>query len=41
MDGTSPGEARLLAHHPALLWPNMLVVIVLALIKGEQVFDEV
>ena len=24
-----------------LLWPNMLVVIVLALIKGVQIFDEV
>ena len=40
MDGTSRESAFRRITLP-LLWPNMLVVIVLALIKGVQIFDEV
>ncbi|MFD2261876.1 carbohydrate ABC transporter permease [Lacibacterium aquatile] len=40
MDGTSKFRAFRRITLP-LLWPNMLVVIVLALIKAVQVFDEV
>ncbi len=40
MDGTSKERVFWRITLP-LLWPNMLVVIVLALIKGVQVFDEV
>lgn len=40
MDGTSRERVFWRITLP-LLWPNMLVVIVLALIKGVQVFDEV
>jgi alpha-1,4-digalacturonate transport system permease protein len=40
MDGTSRERVFRRITLP-LLWPNMLVVIVLALIKGVQVFDEV
>lgn len=40
MDGTSKERVFFRITLP-LLWPNMLVVIVLALIKGVQVFDEV
>lgn len=40
MDGTSRERAFWRITMP-LLWPNMLVVIVLALIKGVQIFDEV
>lgn len=40
MDGTSKERVFLRITLP-LLWPNMLVVIVLALIKGVQIFDEV
>ncbi len=40
MDGTKPGRMFWRITLP-LLWPNMLVVIVLALIKGVQTFDEI
>lgn len=40
MDGTSSERVFWRITLP-LLWPNMLVVIVLALIRGVQVFDEV
>lgn len=40
MDGTKRGRVLWRITLP-LLWPNMLVVIVLALIKGVQTFDEV
>ena len=40
MDGTSTERVFWRITLP-LLWPNMLVVIVLALIKGVQIFDEV
>jgi alpha-1,4-digalacturonate transport system permease protein len=40
MDGTRPLRALLRITLP-LLWPNMIVVIVLALIRGVQTFDEV
>lgn len=40
MDGTSRERVFWRITLP-LLWPNMLVVIVLALIKGVQIFDEV
>lgn len=40
MDGTRPERVFWRITLP-LLWPNMLVVIVLALIKAVQVFDEV
>ncbi|MEG9862677.1 MAG: sugar ABC transporter permease [Parvularculales bacterium] len=40
MDGTSSERVFWRITLP-LLWPNMLVVIVLALIKGVQIFDEV
>ncbi len=40
MDGTRPTRVFWRITLP-LLWPNMLVVIVLALIKGVQTFDEV
>lgn len=40
MDGTSRERAFWRITLP-LLWPNMLVVVVLALIKGVQIFDEV
>jgi len=40
MDGTKPWRVFWRITLP-LLWPNMLVVIVLALIKGVQTFDEV
>lgn len=40
MDGTSAERVFWRITLP-LLWPNMLVVIVLALIRGVQVFDEV
>ena len=40
MDGTKRGRIFWRITLP-LLWPNMLVVIVLALIKGVQTFDEV
>ncbi len=40
MDGTSTERVFRRITLP-LLWPNMLVVIVLALIKGVQIFDEV
>ncbi len=40
MDGTKPSRVFWRITLP-LLWPNMLVVIVLALIKGVQIFDEV
>lgn len=40
MDRTSPGRAFRRITLP-LLWPNLLVVIVLALIRAVQVFDEV
>ena len=40
MDGTSKERVFWRITLP-LLWPNMLVVIVLALIKGVQIFDEV
>ncbi|MEM9010948.1 MAG: sugar ABC transporter permease [Pseudomonadota bacterium] len=40
MDGTKPGRVFWRITLP-LLWPNMLVVIVLALIRGVQIFDEV
>ncbi|MDE0114430.1 MAG: sugar ABC transporter permease [Albidovulum sp.] len=40
MDGTSKERIFWRITLP-LLWPNMLVVIVLALIKGVQIFDEV
>ncbi|HEY4973234.1 MAG TPA: sugar ABC transporter permease, partial [Steroidobacteraceae bacterium] len=40
MDGTRPMRALLRITLP-LLWPNMIVVIVLALIRGVQTFDEV
>lgn len=40
MDGTRPARVLWRITLP-LLWPNMLVVIVLALIKGVQIFDEV
>lgn len=40
MDGTKPWRVFWRITMP-LLWPNMLVVIVLALIKGVQTFDEV
>ena len=40
MDGTSRERIFWRITMP-LLWPNMLVVIVLALIKGVQIFDEV
>jgi len=40
MDGTSPERVFWRITLP-LLWPNLLVVVVLALIKGVQVFDEV
>lgn len=40
MDGTS--RVRVLTHITLpLLWPNLIVVIVLALIKGVQTFDEI
>jgi alpha-1,4-digalacturonate transport system permease protein len=40
MDGTSKERVFWCITLP-LLWPNLLVVVVLALIKGVQVFDEV
>ncbi|MGI9509092.1 MAG: carbohydrate ABC transporter permease [Geminicoccaceae bacterium] len=40
MDGTKPWRVFWRITLP-LLWPNMLVVLVLALIKGVQTFDEV
>ncbi|SMX51107.1 carbohydrate ABC transporter permease [Actibacterium lipolyticum] len=40
MDGTPPARAFWRITLP-LLWPNLLVVIVLALIRAVQVFDEV
>ena len=40
MDGTKPGRVFRRITLP-LLWPNLLVVIVLALIRGVQIFDEV
>lgn len=40
MDGTPPARAFWRITLP-LLWPNLLVVIVLALIRSVQVFDEV
>lgn len=40
MDGTKPERIFFRITLP-LLWPNLLVVIVLALIKGVQIFDEV
>ena len=40
MDGTNKERVFWRITLP-LLWPNMLVVIVLALIKGVQIFDEV
>ncbi len=40
MDGTRPARVFWRITLP-LLWPNLLVVIVLALIKGVQTFDEV
>ena len=40
MDGTSTERVFWRITLP-LLWPNMLVVIVLALIRGVQIFDEV
>lgn len=40
MDGTSRERVFWRITLP-LLWPNMLVVVVLALIKGVQIFDEV
>ena len=40
MDGTSKERVFWRITLP-LLWPNLLVVVVLALIKGGQVFDEV
>ena len=41
-DGRDQQGTRFLADHTCrCLWPNMLVVIVLALIKGVQIFDEV
>ena len=40
MDGTSKERVFWRITLP-LLWPNLLVVVVLALIKGVQVFDEV
>lgn len=40
MDGTKPERVFWKITLP-LLWPNMLVVVVLALIKGVQIFDEV
>ena len=40
MDRTSPARAFRRITLP-LLWPNLLVVIVLALIRAVQVFDEV
>jgi len=40
MDGTKPGRAFWRITLP-LLWPNLLVVIVLALIRAVQIFDEV
>ena len=40
MDGTRPGRIFRRITLP-LLWPNLIVVIVLALIKAVQIFDEV
>jgi len=40
IDGTKPMRVLLRITLP-LLWPNMIVVIVLALIRGVQTFDEV
>lgn len=40
MDGTKPGRVFWRITLP-LLWPNLLVVIVLSLIRAVQVFDEV
>ncbi|MFV0490424.1 MAG: carbohydrate ABC transporter permease [Pseudorhodobacter sp.] len=40
MDGT-PRERVFWRITMPLLWPNMLVVVVLALVKGVQIFDEV
>jgi alpha-1,4-digalacturonate transport system permease protein len=40
MDGTSKERIFWRITLP-LLWPNLLVVVVLALIKGVQIFDEV
>jgi alpha-1,4-digalacturonate transport system permease protein len=40
MDGTKPMRVLFRITLP-LLWPNMIVVIVLALIRGVQTFDEV
>ncbi len=40
MDGTKPWRVLVRITLP-LLWPNMIVVIVLALIRGVQTFDEV
>ena len=40
MDGTRPMRVLLRITLP-LLWPNMIVVSVLALIRGVQTFDEV
>jgi alpha-1,4-digalacturonate transport system permease protein len=40
MDGTSKERVFWRITLP-LLWPNLLVVVVLALIKGVQIFDEV
>jgi hypothetical protein len=33
--------ANVLAHHAAALMPNLVVVLVLALIRAVQTFDEV
>ena len=40
MDGTRPGRVFRRITLP-LLWPNLIVVIVLALLKAVQIFDEV
>jgi alpha-1,4-digalacturonate transport system permease protein len=40
MDGTRPGRVFRRITLP-LLWPNLIVVIVLALIKAVQIFDEI
>ena len=40
MDGTKPGRVFWRITLP-LLWPNLLVVMVLALIRAVQIFDEV
>ena len=40
MDGTRPARVFWRITLP-LLWPNLLVVIILALIRAVQIFDEV